>query len=279
MPAHVWNGDLPAAGRVPALLQQLRALYGSTGLGRGDDPCGAEEEEEEDDGGATASGEEENEAAAAAATAIAAFQSAPAPMPQQFERPPPLALLRPGLLLVGRQRLPGRGGDWRVALLLHAVDLGAGTFTGEMAASGLPCGGSATIRTFLTGEVVDNVSRGFFTERWGASHSIDCVHWRRLDAPIGSRAALERSGGRAAGLASCGSVFLRLKEHFYLPPTPPDCGLTIGGFYYAALNRATGDVSGFYFERSGGDNPPFQVLTLHPLDAPGGRSTAAFQMR
>jgi hypothetical protein len=207
----------------------------------------------------------------------------PPPPPPFFMRPPPLSLLRPGLLLTGHQRLPpaSGGAEWRVSMVVHSFDEARGTLTGTMAASGLPCGGDVGgILTYLTGEVVDNVNHGLFTDRWGASHAIDFTHWRRLGAPLGgSFAALERSGGRAAGLAACGSVFLRLKEHFFLPPTPPDWALTIGGFYYAALDRASGRLRGLYFERSLDVGPAFQQLELRPLDAPGGRSAPTFEMR
>ena len=39
----------------------------------------------------------------------------------------------------------------------------------------------------------------------------------------------------------------------------PDCGLTIGGFYYACLNRAEGSIEGFYHDPN---SSPFQRLEL-----------------
>jgi hypothetical protein len=42
-------------------------------------------------------------------------------------------------------------------------------------------------------------------------------------------------------------VFLRLKERCFVNLKQPEaCGLTIGGWYYLAVERSTGSMRGFY---------------------------------
>jgi predicted metal-dependent hydrolase len=56
-------------------------------------------------------------------------------------------------------------------------------------------------------------------------------------------------------------IFMRWKEKLFVNVQEASCGLTIAGFYYACLNRTTGIIDGFYFDRN---STPYQQLRLEP---------------
>ena len=79
-----------------------------------------------------------------------------------------------------------------------------------------------------------------------------------------------RFGGRAPSLAASDTIFLRWKEQFFV--SGGECRLTIAGFYYVAMNRATGDIQAFYYDPT---STPDQHLRLR---ACGGGAAAAFEI-
>lgn len=54
---------------------------------------------------------------------------------------------------------------------------------------------------------------------------------------------------------------MRWKEKHFVNVQETNCGLTIAGFYYTCLDRATGVIDGFYFDRN---STPYQRLSLSP---------------
>eukprot|EP00798_Chlamydomonas_sp_ICE-L_P015119 gene15119-21176_t len=115
----------------------------------------------------------------------------------------------------------------------------------------------ATITTFWEGDIIDNAEHTFFSQKFGASRETDLSHWRKF--PGFCHLAVQRDG-RSDGLDTCGSIYMRWKEAFFVDPSE-SCTLTIQGFYYIMMDRQTGSISGFYYDPH---STPFQRLSLKP---------------
>lgn len=86
-----------------------------------------------------------------------------------------------------------------------------------------------------------------------------------------------RGHGRLPDLAAQPYIFMRWKEVFFVPPSTPDCGLTIAGFYYVCLDRTNGHMRGYYYDPN---STPYQELLLQPQKlAPAGNGLPSYQFR
>ena len=252
--------------------------------------------------------------------------------------------------------------DWQVTLTIEEHDHAKGTVSGSMRAVGgggnrsggrsgngdpysfppptpphPPVRPRVVVRTWWTGEVVDNANFSFLSNNHGVSSGgTDVRHWLRFrgwgglfggegggeggeggeggggggGASAGITRRFVANGGRSTELAKARHVYLRIKEEFFVtggepgdggsvvvPPAPvaaatasaaaaaaaaaaaspsfdpsarqrtsySRAGLSIAGFYYLRLCRATGRVEGLYFDPSAGS--PFQKLELAPAPA------------
>ena len=199
------------------------------------------------------------------------------PLPDEREplpQPAPCSFLRPGQVFSGSQRVthwtPGKAEQWQVSVKLHSYSHTTGEICGTMTAQDVP-EAEAPVVTFFQGEIIDNVNNSFYTSHtdWAALAETDIRHWARFPAYHKIRKDVEKYGGRAPGLSDCGVVFMRWKEEFFV--TGGECRLTIAGFYYCCLDRATGDIQALYFDPA---SSPDQRLELQPC--PGGEAGFAF---
>ena len=86
--------------------------------------------------------------------------------------------------------------------------------------------------------------------------------------------------GRAASLARAPHVYMRWKEEAFLGEgrEADRVGLSIAGFYYVRLDRATGAVAGWWADPAG--PPSFQRLDLKPGGRwGGGHCVGEYQFR
>ena len=121
----------------------------------------------------------------------------------------------------------------------------------------------ASVVTFWEGQIIDNRNHTFYTNNWSASPTIDIGHWKQFASFKESLLQHAERGLNSIDLADHSHIYLRLKEQFFINSSPVDSGLTIAGFYYACLDRATGTIEGYYFDP---DSTPWQQLLLqHPL--------------
>lgn len=215
---------------------------------------------------AAASAAREPSAGAAGSTAVdGAVPLLPA---RSFPQPEPCSLLRPGLRFEGLQRVCfGRHKaeeQWKVGVTLLACDHATGVVSGRMHASNLP-DEAEPVTTYFEGEVVDNVSHTFSTPCWGATAASDLVHWQQLPGFSALQGEVLAHGGRAPSLAKQPYIYMRWKEQMFLE-RGSECRLSIAGFYYLAIHRITGEVSGRYCDPN---SAPDQVLTLRLAQAPG----------
>ena len=128
---------------------------------------------------------------------------------------------------------------------------------------------------------MDNVNHTFITPRWGARADADARAWARFPgyaAALGRQAAA--CDGRAASLARAPHVYMRWKEEAFLGEgrEADRVGLSIAGFYYVRLDRATGAVAGWWADPAG--PPSFQRLDLKPGGRwGGGHCVGEYQFR
>lgn len=173
--------------------------------------------------------------------------------------------------------------SWDLRITVEEANFARGYVCGTMHANGFNCGApnpnspphyqqmsqqqsSEAVATFWEGEIIDNVNHTFYTQKWGATKAIDRKHWLKL-APF-ARALSESktlSNSKSADLksepidlTSQPFVYLRLKEKYFLNEEPGG-NLTIAGFYYLCISRATGEVSGYYFDPN---STPYQKVSL-----------------
>ena len=45
-----------------------------------------------------------------------------------------------------------------------------------------PLGSLSTVTTFFTGEIIDGINFGLWTDKWKASHETDLEYWRHMPA-------------------------------------------------------------------------------------------------
>jgi len=173
--------------------------------------------------------------------------------------------------------------SWDLRITVEEANFARGYVCGTMHANGFNCGApnpnspphyqqmsqqqsSEAVATFWEGEIIDNVNHTFYTQKWGATKAIDRKHWVKL-APF-ARALSEAktlSTSKSADLqsepidlTSQPFVYLRLKEKYFLNEEPGG-NLTIAGFYYLCISRATGEITGYYFDPN---STPYQKVSL-----------------
>jgi hypothetical protein len=130
---------------------------------------------------------------------------------------------------------------------------------------------TAPVVTYFEGEIVDNKNHSFYTSHtdWSALSDTDIRHWSKFSAFKELKKDVDTWGGRAPELAACSKIFMRWKEHYFV--TGGECRLTIAGFYYCCLDRATGSIEAIYFDPA---SSPDQRLQL--TACPGGECGYAF---
>lgn len=192
------------------------------------------------------------------------------PLPErgfgELPGPPACSYLQVGTVFAGKQRVTHvvtqKREHWGVVVRIQGIDLDRGYVCGTMEASNVPDSASPVI-TFWEGEVIDNRNHSFMTWKWEATKESDMNHWKKFAGFAPLIKQVERFSGRCSRLGEHPYVFMRWKEQFFVNQ-PADCRLTIAGFYYVCLNRATGEVEGLYYDRS---SSPFQRLDLVPVQA------------
>ncbi|EFN56463.1 hypothetical protein CHLNCDRAFT_22436, partial [Chlorella variabilis] len=179
----------------------------------------------------------------------------------------PCAFLRPGQSFEGGQRVAHHHGaipkqeTWEVKAVIQHYDPAKGYVAGTMEGGNVP-DMPAPVTTFFEGEVIDNRNFTFFTADWDACADTDFLHWSKFGPFRQLHAQVVRHGGRCPALAAHPYVYMRWKEQFFVRGS--ECRLTIAGFYYLAINRASGKVTGYYFDPS---SSPDQKLELTPVRA------------
>jgi len=153
--------------------------------------------------------------------------------------------------------------SWDLKITVEERDFSKGYVCGTMYANGFNCNESSNekspVVTFWEGELIDNYNHFFYTQKWGASKTTDRNHWLKL-APF-CKALNTNPNQDPIDLTGQPFVYMRLKEKYFLNEEPGG-NLTIAGFYYLCISRATGDVTGYYFDPN---STPFQEVKLQVI--------------
>eukprot|EP01025_Chloroclados_australasicus_P054506 TRINITY_DN6464_c0_g1_i1.p1 TRINITY_DN6464_c0_g1~~TRINITY_DN6464_c0_g1_i1.p1 ORF type:complete len:504 (+),score=31.88 TRINITY_DN6464_c0_g1_i1:182-1693(+) len=182
----------------------------------------------------------------------------------ECQRIPSCSLLSVGIVFSGHQMVRGSSWEdqekqnrWGVTVTIQDCNMQKGYVCGIMTARDVP-GASGPILTFWSGEIIDNINHTFTTGKWGAKPTDDAHYWALF--PSHSLIAENVRQGRCTDLCSHSHIYMRWKEQFFVHDCP-NSRLTISGFYYVALNRQTGEIQGWYFDRNFGRS--YQELKLH----------------
>lgn len=176
----------------------------------------------------------------------------------------------------GNELVPSSGApseEWSAEVLIKEYIASRGYLCGTMKAFVKP---GCPVVTFWQGEIIDNKNFTFKTEKWTASSRTDMEHWRRFLAFRNLRRPLLSDCWKVPGLREYPYIFMRWKELFFVTK-PEENTLTIQGFYYICLCRATGEIDGYYYDPR---NNSYQELQLTP-DRQGhpGISFACYEFR
>eukprot|EP01025_Chloroclados_australasicus_P030864 TRINITY_DN3105_c0_g1_i3.p4 TRINITY_DN3105_c0_g1~~TRINITY_DN3105_c0_g1_i3.p4 ORF type:complete len:455 (-),score=81.67 TRINITY_DN3105_c0_g1_i3:2154-3518(-) len=177
---------------------------------------------------------------------------------EEYERVPSCSYLSMGMVFKGSQTVQNAavGGlnqatleklnEWEVTVTIQACDMSTGYVCGMMQASNV-AGASGSILTCWVGEIIDNVNHTFITDKWGALRSTDAQYWGLFDSFLTLPECIYRNG-KSKELGTHPYIYMRWKEQFFVHRNPSN-QLTISGFYYVALDRRTGSVQGWYFDK------------------------------
>lgn len=215
------------------------------------------------------------------------YRNNPLISPSDEAGPPPCCFLRPGASFVGTQfslpRRPNTGWStahgaadastpWNVRLTIHAADMAAGRLEGWMELDGVPLCPSRLV-SYFEGFIVDNLHHTFFSAAdLEASERAHLLHWRLLPYFPFIKDDVAKRGGRCQFLNSSPVVYFFLKERSFASPGASEY-ISIAGHYYAALDRRSGLLEAFYYNRDSGSS---QRLSLTPqYCAPSGAERAA----
>ncbi|GAA5922385.1 uncharacterized protein JCM15063_003285 [Sporobolomyces koalae] len=214
---------------------------------------------------------------------------------------------------------PVREERWGVQVVIHSYDAEDAKLTGLMNAYGISprccstCNQPTRVTTYFSGSIVQPLKSGLFvspspTGSGGrsadgikVSQSTEAESWIRL-GPFKKlkKSDLLRHGQDRRWVEDMtqGWVLMRWKERDFINVKATESTLSINGFYYVALNRATGIIEGERFMHSSFVNflelktrlqirtglysdpasTPYQRLELSPLAADGTFSTGQYSM-
>jgi hypothetical protein len=167
--------------------------------------------------------------------------------------------------------------SWDLKITVEERDFSKGYVCGTMYANGFNCsensgaggGEKNPVVTFWEGELIDNYNHFFYTQKWGASKTTDRSHWLKL-APFckafnnktnTTNQQNQSQNQDAIDLTGQPFIYMRLKEKYFLNEEPGG-NLTIAGFYYLCISRATGEVTGYYFDPN---STPYQEVKLQVI--------------
>lgn len=154
------------------------------------------------------------------------------------------------------------------------VTLDTGMLSGTITARNIPHQPGSVV-TYFTGEVIDMSHYNFMSPEHDTDECMDWNHWSQFEAFSGiSRSRLSALGELSLQeVDSSGFVFMRWKERAFVSKLRPrgqgaHGSLTITGFYYICLERATGKIQGSYCDpakaRQAESTPFSQQLRLKP---------------
>eukprot|EP00762_Andalucia_godoyi_P005784 ANDGO_06920.mRNA.1 Vacuolar import and degradation protein 24 len=187
------------------------------------------------------------------------------------------------ILPQSRQRLlgqaPGRplasdpSVPFPVSVVITSTDLPSHKFSGFLTAQGLS-NDYPLLCTYFEAEIVGSRKCPFLTNKWGADEYIDASHWGTFPAFQKFASQFTSESFAIDPFADNAThIFMRWKEMFLVPDhkVASIAGASISGFYYVALERATGILHGYYFHES---SDPFQHLHLEFVPS---RSVGTYQ--
>jgi hypothetical protein len=155
------------------------------------------------------------------------------------------------------------------------VDWTQGRLSGTMTASGIPHQ-AGPITTLWQGEIIDMVHASFESTHFNMSLADDFKCWSKFPSFASLRCYYPHTMRhiQRAAIDESGCLFMRWKEQSFLSAMPSDMSngpgtLTIAGFYYVRLERATGSIAAWYFDPS---THPLQPLSLEPAFGARGHS-------
>jgi Vacuolar import and degradation protein len=157
--------------------------------------------------------------------------------------------------------------------MMHVqVSLETGVLSGTITARNIPHQ-PGSVTTYFTGELIDMSHYNFMSPEHDTDDCMDWNHWNQFPAFCSmSRGRLTAMGNLTLQeVDASGYVFMRWKERSFvskLHSRGQDARLTITGFYYCALSRATGKIMGSYCDPAKsqqGESTHFsQKLALKP---------------
>lgn len=128
------------------------------------------------------------------------------------------------------------------------MSLEHGMLSGTMTARNIPRQPGSVV-TYFTGEVIDMANYNFLSPEHATDECMDWNHWSQYPAFCAmSRGRLPALGDLTVQeVDASGFVFMRWKERAFISMLrATHGGLTIGGFYYICMERATGKILGSY---------------------------------
>lgn len=130
------------------------------------------------------------------------------------------------------------------------VSLETGALNGTITARNIPQQPGSVV-TYFTGEVIDMSHYNFMSPQHDTDECMDWNHWNQFSAFCAmGRGRLSALGDLTLQeVDSSGFVFMRWKERAFvskLRSRSQHGSLTITGFYYICLERATGKILGSY---------------------------------
>ena len=145
------------------------------------------------------------------------------------------------------------------------VDWGRGRLSGTMTAQGIPQQ-AGPVTTLGHGEIINM--------QHGMTAAEDLQGWSKFPEFAALRCTSPRGLSQisTADIDASGCIFMRWKEHAFLSEVSRDPGpgaLTIAGFYYVMMARASGRVTAWYSDPS---YHPLQRLALRPVSSASGQT-------
>ncbi|XP_075256071.1 glucose-induced degradation protein 4 homolog [Convolutriloba macropyga] len=152
-----------------------------------------------------------------------------------------------------------------VEVVFESIDYDSFTLCGRLTICNLHPEPNSETTTFFQGEIICE-KHPFLTRKWEADYDIDQIHWSKFTKHFKQfETTFNDDDFDYNKLINADAIFMRWKELFIIPKSNPNSKeselCSFSGFYYICLEKSSGTIEGFYFQKNPQDNG-FQNLKL-----------------